>query len=107
MASDTSEASANTLRMVRVDYGSFSRGTHEDTSFPADGEGPVHEVTVGPFYIDRHAVKNDEFFEFVRETTTPRCRTLRLVVHLPTLPGRRSPRAGDPECRRNSLVARR
>lgn len=31
-------------------------------------EGPVHEVTVAPFAIGRHAVTNAEFQQFVRET---------------------------------------
>lgn len=31
-------------------------------------EGPVHEVTVAPFAVARHAVTNAEFQEFVRQT---------------------------------------
>jgi formylglycine-generating enzyme required for sulfatase activity len=54
--------------MVRLDGGSFMMGTDPDVGFPQDGEGPVREMTVDPFYIDRHAVTNAEFLEFVHET---------------------------------------
>jgi formylglycine-generating enzyme required for sulfatase activity len=33
-----------------------------------DGEGPVREVTLSPFWISRHTVTNAEFAEFVRDT---------------------------------------
>jgi sulfatase modifying factor 1 len=53
--------------MVRLAGGSFLMGT-EDAGFPADGEGPVREVELSPFWIDRHAVSNARFAEFVQET---------------------------------------
>ncbi len=43
-------------------------GTNDSEGFPADGEGPVREVTLDPFYIDPYAVSNDEFTSFVQET---------------------------------------
>jgi formylglycine-generating enzyme required for sulfatase activity len=43
-------------------------GTHDRDGFPADGEGPVREVSVDPFWIDRHAVSNADFDRFVGET---------------------------------------
>jgi formylglycine-generating enzyme required for sulfatase activity len=55
-------------RMVRVDGGAFTMGTDSDIGFPQDGEGPAREVHVDPFYVDRHAVTNAEFLEFVRDT---------------------------------------
>jgi formylglycine-generating enzyme required for sulfatase activity len=43
-------------------------GTDSDEGFPADGEGPVREVTLSPFEIDAYAVSNDDFAAFVSET---------------------------------------
>ena len=40
----------------------------DDDSFPGDGEGPVREVTLNPFWIDRYAVTNAAFAAFVRAT---------------------------------------
>lgn len=54
--------------MVHIDCGSFIMGTDSDIGFPQDGEGPAREVAIDPFYIDKHAVTNAEFIEFVRET---------------------------------------
>lgn len=54
--------------MVRLDGGTFRMGTDSDVGFPQDGEGPVREVTVDPFYIDRFTVTNADFLAFVRET---------------------------------------
>ena len=42
-------------------------GTDEPT-FPLDGEGPVREVAVGAFAIDRYAVSNRRFAAFVAAT---------------------------------------
>lgn len=43
-------------------------GTDADEGFAADGEGPVREVHIAPFYIRTTAVTNAEFRTFVRET---------------------------------------
>lgn len=53
--------------MVELPGGAFRMGTDQE-SFPADGEGPVREVTVDPFYMDAHAVTNRQFQEFVQAT---------------------------------------
>ena len=53
--------------MVYLEGGSFLMGTEEE-GFLADGEGPVREVHVDPFYISTTAVTNEEFRAFVRET---------------------------------------
>ncbi len=50
--------------MVRLDGGTFRMGS--EAFYPE--EGPVVEVTVKPFEIDRHAVTNRQFAEFVDET---------------------------------------
>ena len=54
--------------MVQVEGGSFLMGTETDEGFPADGEGPVREVHVDPFYIDIHHVTNAEFEAFLQDT---------------------------------------
>ena len=57
-----------TDRMVRLPGGTFTMGTDNDVGFEADGEGPAREVTLDPFYVDRFAVTNAEFLQFVRDT---------------------------------------
>ncbi|MGZ7445270.1 formylglycine-generating enzyme family protein [Paenibacillus sp. TH7-28] len=54
--------------MIRLEGGTFLMGTDDKEGFPTDGEGPVREVTVSPFYIDSYAVTNRQFSEFVRAT---------------------------------------
>ncbi|HEX3992501.1 MAG TPA: SUMF1/EgtB/PvdO family nonheme iron enzyme, partial [Acetobacteraceae bacterium] len=54
--------------MVQLAGGAFRMGTDTDVGFPADGEGPVREVTLDPFYIDIHPVTNRTFREFVEAT---------------------------------------
>ncbi len=53
--------------MVYLEGGSFLMGTDEPT-FPADGEGPVREVTLSPFWIGPFAVTNAQFAAFVEAT---------------------------------------
>lgn len=55
-------------RMVRVDTGEYVIGTDDDVGYPADGEGPARHVELDAFLVDRHAVTNAEFYEFVRDT---------------------------------------
>jgi formylglycine-generating enzyme required for sulfatase activity len=43
-------------------------GTQDAEGFPADGEGPVREVTLAPFRIAACAVTNAQFAEFVAAT---------------------------------------
>ena len=43
-------------------------GTNDEVGFPADGEGPVREVTVNPFYMDATAVTNSQFSRFIKAT---------------------------------------
>lgn len=58
----------STEGMVKLDGGMFLMGTDYVHGFPQDGEGPVREVTVDPFYIDSHPVTNDQFREFIAKT---------------------------------------
>ena len=43
-------------------------GTDDADGFPADGEGPVREVALAPFWIDPTAVTNAQFAAFVKAT---------------------------------------
>ena len=43
-------------------------GTNSTEGFAADGEGPVREIALDPFYIDLAPVTNAQFAEFVRAT---------------------------------------
>jgi formylglycine-generating enzyme required for sulfatase activity len=54
--------------MVRIPGGTFLMGSADRDVFPDDGEGPVREVFVAPFYIDPKAVANARFAAFVRAT---------------------------------------
>jgi sulfatase modifying factor 1 len=60
--------SGSTDGMVRLEGGAFRMGTDTDMGFPADGEGPVREVTLDPFHIDIYPVTNRRFREFVEAT---------------------------------------
>ena len=54
--------------MIRLPSGSFLMGTNDLVGFPADGEGPVREVTLDPFYMDEASVTNEQFAKFVKAT---------------------------------------
>jgi formylglycine-generating enzyme len=61
-------ATGSTEGMIRLDGGSFLMGTNSTEGFAADGEGPVREVAVDPFYVDAAPVTNAQFLEFTRAT---------------------------------------
>lgn len=54
--------------MIYLSGGEFLMGTNSNEGFPRDGEGPVRNVKVNPFYIDPCTVTNSEFLEFVMDT---------------------------------------
>lgn len=43
-------------------------GNVRDYGFPSDGEGPVHEVELAPFWMDATTVTNEQFNAFVNDT---------------------------------------
>ena len=45
--------------MIRLE-GAFRMGSETPDAFPADGEGPVRQVTLSPFYISKFAVTAEE-----------------------------------------------
>ena len=55
-------------RMIPLPGGTFLMGTDYAEAFADDGEGPVREVTLRPFSIDRFPVTNDLFAAFVDAT---------------------------------------
>ena len=46
----------------------FLMGNDRDYGFPADGEAPVHRVEVASFWLDRCAVTNEQFNDFINAT---------------------------------------
>jgi formylglycine-generating enzyme required for sulfatase activity len=54
--------------MVRLDGGRFLMGSESEDAFATDGEGPVRDVILDPFYISKYPVTNEQFAEFVRRT---------------------------------------
>jgi len=54
--------------MVLVEEAAFLMGTDHAIGYPADGEGPVRQVTLDPFQISTTVVRNTEFGRFVDET---------------------------------------
>jgi formylglycine-generating enzyme required for sulfatase activity len=52
--------------MVRLDAARFHMGSESPEAFPADGEGPVRQVTLSAFHISKFAVTNRQFAKFVR-----------------------------------------
>ncbi len=58
----------STEGMVKLDGGRFFMGTDYAKGFPADGEGPIRQVTLDPFYVDPHPVTVEQFGEFKKAT---------------------------------------
>lgn len=54
--------------MIRLDGGSFLMGCADEDGWPEDGEGPVREVELSPFYMDATTVTNGQFAGFVEAT---------------------------------------
>jgi len=61
-------AAALHLRMIELPGGSFLMGTDTTEGFPQDGEGPIREVCLDPYSIDKYPVTNDDFSQFVQAT---------------------------------------
>jgi formylglycine-generating enzyme required for sulfatase activity len=55
-------------RMISLPGGNFLMGTDYADSFPLDGEGPVREITLSSFFIDKTPVTNEQFREFIHST---------------------------------------
>jgi formylglycine-generating enzyme required for sulfatase activity len=57
-----------TAGMKRLAGGGYLMGNDRDYGIADDGEGPVHPVTLTPFWIDACAVTNEQFNAFVNAT---------------------------------------
>lgn len=66
-ANDNNPAAFSTENMVLVKGATFEMGTNEP-HFPTDFEGPVKNVTLKSFYLDKYEVSNGDFAKFVKET---------------------------------------
>jgi sulfatase modifying factor 1 len=64
IAASTGPASSS--EMVLLPGGRFLIGSNDPSVYPADGEGPVREVSVESFWVDRFAVSNEDFSEFTQ-----------------------------------------
>ena len=60
---DSAEAGGGTHPgvLIVVEGGSFRMGDESVWAYPGDGEGPVHEVELEGFRIDRYTVTNEAF----------------------------------------------
>ncbi|MFP6881864.1 MAG: formylglycine-generating enzyme family protein [Roseibacillus sp.] len=58
----------STESMVRIEPECFLMGAEGPETWAADGEGPVREVRLAPYFIDRTAVTNESFAAFVEAT---------------------------------------
>jgi len=65
---DRATKAMETNKMVFIPGGTFKMGTEDRDGFPSDGEGPIRNVTVDPFYMDAYAVTNAEFKKFIEDT---------------------------------------
>ncbi len=58
----------DTAGMVRLDGGAFRMGSDYEHAYVEDGEGPVREVTLDPFWIDATSVTVAQFATFIADT---------------------------------------
>ncbi len=58
----------STRGQVRLSGGTFAMGDAFDEGYRADGELPVHQVSLRPFHMDATAVTNVAFSTFVKAT---------------------------------------
>ena len=54
--------------LIKLPGGAFLMGSNDGSAYPADGEGPVREITLRPFAIAPTTVTNTEFAAFVDAT---------------------------------------
>ncbi|RYG56919.1 formylglycine-generating enzyme family protein, partial [bacterium] len=62
------QKSASTVGMIHLEGGKFLMGSEGPEAWAADGEGPVREVTVAPFWMDACTVTNAQFAQFIEAT---------------------------------------
>lgn len=57
----------STDEMVFIEGATFQMGTNKPV-FESDFEGPLRNVTVAPFYLDKYEVSNKNFQQFIQQT---------------------------------------
>lgn len=62
-------SAGSTDNMIRLDGGAFLMGTEDGAGYPDDGEGPVREIALEPFYMDQYSVSNADFSTFIETTS--------------------------------------
>ncbi|MGF1483255.1 MAG: formylglycine-generating enzyme family protein [Opitutales bacterium] len=60
--------SGSTEGMIRIEGGTFRMGTEDEDAWRQDGEGPIREVSLAPYYIDATTVTIGQFQQFVQAT---------------------------------------
>jgi sulfatase modifying factor 1 len=68
VAAFTRARTGSTAEMRLLPGGRFLMGNDRDYGFSGDGEGPVHEVALAPFWLDVTTVTNEAFNTFVNAT---------------------------------------
>ena len=58
----------STEGMIRLEGGPFLMGTEDNDAWVEDGEGPVRQVSLKPFYFDATSVTNEQFAAFIEAT---------------------------------------
>ena len=58
----------STEGMVRIEGGAFRMGAEGPECWVADGEGPVREISLDSYFLDRTAVTNEAFAAFMETT---------------------------------------
>ena len=58
----------STEGMVHIKGGTFQMGAEGSECWAADGEGPVREISLNPYFLDRTTVTNQAFADFVEST---------------------------------------
>jgi len=58
---------AITFELLPVPGGTFTMGSPEDEDDRSSGEGPLHEVTLAPFWMGKYEVTWDEYQQFMHK----------------------------------------
>ena len=66
--SPVSRGERSTRGQTRIPEGTFWMGDSHGDGYVADGELPVHQVRLSPYFIDTKAVTNAQFAAFVKAT---------------------------------------
>lgn len=55
--------------MQLIPAGEYYMGSQDGEGFAEDGEGPVRKISLDSFYMDAYAVTNQQFAQFVKDTS--------------------------------------